>query len=129
MENFNAIGQWRDVEKGRPAREGRPAIPDQPIDPSGKLLTGESFSGAAELAEILASKRQDDFYRCLTEKILTFALGRGVTYRDTTTIDQIVQRTKDEGGSLRTLYKAIITSTPFTHQRNQSTTTTLASQP
>jgi mono/diheme cytochrome c family protein len=120
MENFNAIGQWRDVEKGRPAFRGRPAEPDQPIDPSGKLLSGETFASVAELAELLADKRKEDYYRCLTEKLMTFALGRGLTYRDTTAVDNIVEVLKKENGSMKSLYRAILTSVPFTHCRTTS---------
>jgi len=118
MENFNALGQWRDAEKGRPAFRGRPAEPDQPIDPAGKLLSGETFASVVELAELLADKRKDDFYRCLTEKLMTFALGRGLTYRDTTAIDKIVDELKKDNGNMKTLYRAILTSIPFTHCRN-----------
>lgn len=128
MENYNALGQWRTEEKGRPAFRDRPAEPNQPIDPSGKLMTGESFSSVVELAEILAEKRRDDYYRCLTEKVMTFALGRGMNYQDTTAIDQIVDRVKNDNGSLKTLYKAVITSIPFTHCRSQKTDPTLASK-
>lgn len=129
MENYNAIGQWRDSERvtnqGQSADSGsKPAI-----DASGKLMSGESFSGAEELAEILAANRKEDFYRCLTEKIMTFGLGRGITYRDTTAIDAIIEKTKNEGGRIRSLYKAIITSIPFTHRRKDPVGPTLASQP
>ena len=119
MENFNALGQWREMEKGRSAFGKRPEIPDQPIDPSGKLMTGEAFASVDELAGILAENRKEDFYRCLTEKILTFALGRGMTYRDSTAIDLVVEQVKKENGSMRTLYGSIITSVPFTHCRTQ----------
>lgn len=117
MENFNALGQWRDLEKGRKGFRGRSEEPDQPIDPSGKLMTGETFSGVDELAGILADKRKEDFYRCLTEKLFTFALGRGITYRDSSAIDLVVEQVKKDNGSMRTLYKSILTSVPFTHCR------------
>jgi len=117
MENFNAIGQWRDVEKGRPAYRDQAAEPDQAIDPTGKLMTGEAFSNVEELADLLADKRKGDYYRCLTEKLLVFALGRGLTYRDTTAIDNIVAQLKQDNGHMKTLYKAILTSIPFTHCR------------
>ena len=134
MENYNAIGQWRDAErsaaKGQNQRDAdqRDAV-KQAIDASGKLMSGESFSGAEELAEILAANRKEDFYRCLTEKIMTFGLGRGMTYRDTTAIDQIIARTQKEDGKMKSLYKAIITSVPFTHRRKDVAEPTLASQP
>jgi hypothetical protein len=125
MENFNALGQWRDVEKGRRAFGDRPEEPDQPIDPAGKLMTGETFASVDELAGILADNRKEDFYRCLTEKIFTFALGRGITYRDSTAIDLVVEQVKKDNGSMRTLYKAIVTSVPFTHCRTPDTNVTI----
>ncbi|MGL5017069.1 MAG: DUF1592 domain-containing protein, partial [Luteolibacter sp.] len=77
LENFNALGQFRTEEHGKP------------LDTAGQLLTGEKFSDVATLKEILAVGRKTDFYRCLTEKLLTFAIGRGVEYYDSTTIDQL----------------------------------------
>ncbi len=66
LENFNAFGGFRDMEKG------------QPIDASGQLITGEKFSNVDELKRILVDSRRGDFYRCITEKMLVFALGRGL---------------------------------------------------
>ena len=80
LENFNALGRWRDKESG------------QPIDASGKLITGESFNGISELKRILVDRHRRDFYRCLSEKMLTYALGRGLDYRDVETVDRLVER-------------------------------------
>jgi len=128
MENFNAIGQWRDMEKGRPAYRDHAAEPDQAIDPTGKLMTGEAFAGVEELADLLADKRKHDYYRCLTEKLLVFALGRGLTYRDTTSIDNVVAQLKQDNGHMKTLYKAVITSIPFTHCRKPAAEPTITSK-
>ena len=70
LENFNALGLWREKESG------------QPIDASGRLLTGESFHDVRDLKRILKDRHYLDFYRCLTEKLLTYALGRGLDYHD-----------------------------------------------
>ena len=105
LENFNALGQFRKKEHGKD------------IDASGELLTGESFTNIAELKEILAGKRKQDFYRCLSEKLLTFAIGRGVEYHDATTIDQLVARLEKTNGSLRELIIGIIESAPFQKRR------------
>ncbi len=78
LENFNAFGGFREVEAGGP------------IDASGELITGEKFSNVAELKRILATTRRADFYRCVTEKMLVFALGRGLDMQDEWTVDQIV---------------------------------------
>jgi hypothetical protein len=80
LENFNALGMWRDHERG------------QPIDAGGKLITGETFQGIREVKRTLATRHHNSFYHCLTEKLLTYALGRGLEYYDTHAIDQIVGR-------------------------------------
>ena len=70
----------------------------QPIDAGGKLISGESFDSVGELKRILKDSRRLDFYRCLTEKFLTYAIGRGPEYYDAEAIDGIVARlVKDEG--------------------------------
>lgn len=116
LENYNAIGQYRDMELGMPGWRGRDPEPDKPIDPKGVLMTGEKFESVVELADILANERRDDFYRCLTEKMLVYALGRGLTYRDATTVDRIVAEVKADDGKMRTLIRAVAKSVPFTHQ-------------
>jgi hypothetical protein len=105
FENFTALGEWRDKEH------------DRPIDPSGALLTGEKFSTARQLKKILANERRLDFYRCLTEKLLTYALGRGLDYHDEHTIDQIVEQLDREQGKFSVLLTGIINSAPFQRQR------------
>lgn len=105
FENFNAMGMWRDKERG------------QTIDGAGKLVTGETFNGVGELKKILAKDHRMDFYRCLTEKLLTYALGRGVEYYDTETMDQIVRRLDQENGRFSALLTGIIESAPFQKQR------------
>jgi hypothetical protein len=108
FENFNAMGMWREKERS------------QPIDASGKLITGESFKSIPELKHILASKRHTDFYRCLTEKLLTYALGRGLDYYDVHTVDQIVTRLEKEDGRFSALLTGIVESAPFQKRRSIS---------
>jgi hypothetical protein len=105
LENFNALGMWRDKEN------------NQPIDASGTLLTGEKFAGIRELKAIIKEKHRLDFYRCLTEKLLTYALGRGLEYHDEYTVDQIVARMDREQGKFSALLMGIIESAPFQKQR------------
>ncbi len=105
LENFNALGQFRTQEHGKA------------IDSVGKLLTGEKFSNVAALKEILATGRKKDFYRCLSEKILTYAIGRGVEYYDSTTIDQLTGRLEKNNGKLRELIQGIVESAPFQKRR------------
>jgi hypothetical protein len=111
MENFNALGLWRDNERG------------QSIDSTGKLLTGEEFKNVRELKKVLATERHQDFYRCLTEKLLTYALGRGLDYYDVETVDQIVDRLEADHGKFSTLLAGVIESAPFQKRRNISTST------
>lgn len=105
LENFNAIGQWRDQEGGKD------------IDSAGNLVTGEKFSNVMELKTILATSRKQDFYRCLTEKLLTYALGRGVEYYDAPSVDAIIAQTVKEGGGMKDLIYAITESVPFQKRR------------
>lgn len=106
LENFNAMGMWREKEQG------------QPIDAAGKLITGETFSNVRELKRILASKHQLDFYHALTEKLLTYALGRGVEYYDIETVDQIVARIVKADGRPSALLMGIVESAPFQKTRD-----------
>lgn len=110
FENFTALGTWRDQEQG------------QPIDPAGELITGESFSGVQELKRILVENHRATFYRCLTEKLLTYALGRGIEYYDEPTVDRIVDRLEQDDGRFHTLLSGIIESAPFQQRRNTAAT-------
>jgi len=105
LEHYNALGLWREEDRGRP------------IDASGRLLTGESFANAGELARILVTERRRDFYRCLTEKLLTYAIGRGVKYYDAPTVDAVVDRLEEDDGRMQTLILALIESAPFQNRR------------
>jgi EAL domain-containing protein (putative c-di-GMP-specific phosphodiesterase class I) len=105
LENFNALGMWRGQEFG------------QPIDPSGTLATGENFSDIKELKHILVKDHAEDFYRTLTQKLLTYALGRGLDYYDVETVDQIVARIEQSGGKPSALLAGIIESAPFQKAR------------
>jgi hypothetical protein len=113
LENFNALGRWRDKERG------------QPIDAAGQLLTGESFANVRELKHILATQRRRDFYRCLTEKMLVYALGRGLEHADVQTVDEIVERLEKTNGRPSVLLTGIIESAPF--QKRRATNTSPAS--
>jgi hypothetical protein len=66
---------------------------------------------------VLAEQHRQDFYRCLTEKLLTYALGRGLEYYDVETVDQIVQRLEENGGRFSALLDGIVESAPFQKRR------------
>jgi len=105
LDNFNAMGMWRDQERG------------QRIDPTGKLLSGESFANIKELKKILAANHATEFYRTFTEKLLTYALGRGLEYYDVATVDAIVDRLEKSGGRPSEAFAGIIQSAPFQKTR------------
>jgi hypothetical protein len=105
LENFNAMGKWRDKDL------------DEAIDTAGELVTGEKFSDIRQLKKVIATEHRLDFYRAMTEKLLTFALGRGLTYHDTHTVDIIVERLDKNGGRFSELLFGIIESAPFQQQR------------
>jgi hypothetical protein len=110
LENFDAVGAWR-------TRDG-----DAPVDPSGKLTSGESFNGAVELITILADKKRDSFIRNLSEKMLTYSLGRGIERYDRPAIDQIMKQTTAGGYRFTGLVLAIVHSVPFEEQRTDNPT-------
>ena len=108
LENFNALGMFREKER------------NQTIDASGTLLTGEEFHDASDLKRIIKNNHIEDFYRCLTEKMLTYALGRGMEYYDTEAVDRIVSQVKKEDGRFSALLMGIVQSVPFQERRNNS---------
>ncbi len=99
FENFDAIGAWRDLDG------------NSPIDPSGELPDGRSFSGAKDLINIL--KTEETFVRTITEKMLTFALGRGLEYYDKCATDEITAILIESDHQFSALVKAIVLSEPF----------------
>jgi mono/diheme cytochrome c family protein len=109
LEHFNALGRWRDKER------------DHPIDAAGQLITGESFTTVQELKRILVTDRRRDFYRCLTEKMLTYALGRGLDYYDVQAVDEIVSRIEKAEGRPSALVMGVIESAPFQKRRAPET--------
>jgi hypothetical protein len=117
LEGFNAMGLARETERG------------QPIDAAGRLLTGETFRNVGDLKRILKNERRADFYRCLTEKLLTYALGRGLEYYDVESVDRIVERLEREGGRFSALLTGVIESSPFQKRRNGSAAAAGSNEP
>jgi hypothetical protein len=115
FENFNALGAWRATDAG------------EAIDASGQLATGEKFADVRALKHVLTHERRDDFYRCLTEKLLTYALGRGLDYYDTYTVDQIVARLGHEDGRMSALLLGVIESPAFQNIRTAPPDNTVTS--
>ncbi|HKS35781.1 MAG TPA: DUF1592 domain-containing protein [Verrucomicrobiae bacterium] len=105
LENFDAVGRWRTLEEG------------QSIDASGGLPDGSKFAGVAGLEEGLL-KRPDIFVSTLTEKLLTFALGRGIEYHDAPAIRKIVSQAKEDDFRFTSVILGIVNSTPFTMRKS-----------
>ena len=101
LENFDAIGRWRTLGEGR-----------SPLDVSGSLFGGDSFEGVTGLRAALLAK-PELFVGTLAEKLLTYALGRGVDYRDAPAVRQIVRDGARGEYRFSALVIAIVKSPPF----------------
>jgi hypothetical protein len=105
LENFNALGMWRDTDG------------QQPINATGRLVSGEEFTSVSELKKILKETKYRDFYYCVTEKLMIYALGRGVEVTDAHTVDEIVNKLEEADGSFSVLLKELIQSPQFQRKR------------
>ncbi len=105
FENFDAIGRWRDLD-------GK-----DPIDPAGELVSGEKFAGPDGLMRILAGSRRAEFLHCLAEKLLTYALGRGLEYYDQPAVKKILVHMEKQGSTFASLVQGIVDSVPFQYRR------------
>jgi hypothetical protein len=104
LENYDAIGRWRTFD-------GK-----FPIDASGTMPNGASFSGPAQMKALL-SNNLPAFARALTEKMLTYALGRGVESYDRLAVKGIVQQASTADYRLQALIQSIVRSAPFQQRR------------
>lgn len=100
LENFDAVGRWRMLEGGKP------------VDSTGGLPDGNRFEGVGGLEEGLL-KRPDVFVGTLTEKLMTYALGRGVEYYDGATVREVIRRSEGEKFRFSSLVLGIVSSVPF----------------
>jgi hypothetical protein len=106
LENFDAVGRWRETDAGKP------------IDASGGLADGSKFAGVSGLEQALLN-RPELFVRTLTEKLLTFALGRGIEYYDAPAVRQIVEDSREDDYRFSRLILGIVNSTPFQMRRSE----------
>lgn len=104
LENYDAIGAYRE-------KEGR-----FNIDATGELPSGEKFAGAAELRALLLKNKHKEFAACVTEKMLTYALGRGLEYYDQCTVEEIRTQLEKNDHRFSTLIVEVVRSYPFQHQ-------------
>jgi cytochrome c553 len=110
LENFDAVGRWRDNDDG------------SRIDPSGTLYNGAHVDGAAGLQAML-SAQPDVFTGVLTEKLLTYALGRGTQYFDMPAVRGIVHEARDRDYRFSAIVQGIVESTPFQMRMKPATPT------
>jgi hypothetical protein len=106
LENFDGVGAWR-------TKDGK-----FDIDASGVLPSGESIQGPAGLRAALR-KKQDAFRRCLVEKMLTYALGRGLEYYDKCAVDEICKAVQENQDKFSVLILEIVKSDPFQKRRGK----------
>ena len=101
LENYDAVGRWRSEDAGAS------------IDASGKLPDGTEFSGPAGLNQLILTKYRGDFLRTATEKLLTYALGRGVEHYGYPAIRSIVRESEADNDHISSWILAIVKSAPF----------------
>jgi len=106
LENFDAIGRWRETEGGKP------------VDNSGSLPDGQQFAGVDGLESSLLA-RPELFVGTMSEKLLTFALGRGIEMSDAPAIRKIVNVAKQNDYRFSSLIIGIAKSQPFQMRRSE----------
>ena len=107
LENYDAIGRWRTEDAGTP------------IDASGELPGGIVFDGPAELKRVFATDFRETFVTTVVEKMLTYALGRGLEYYDKPTVRAIVREAERNEHRLEDLILGIVRSMPFQMRRSR----------
>jgi len=110
LENYDAIGRWRAEDN------------EAPVDASGTLPSGESFETPAELRKILVGDREA-FAHAVTEKMLIYALGRGLEAYDRRTMKDIVEQLEGDDYRFQTLIRAVVESMPFQMRRGEAVRT------
>ena len=104
MENYDAVGGWRTADG------------TEALDSSGKLPSGQSFNGPSELKGILLQKK-DEFAKCLTEKLLIYALGRGIEAGDRCNVTSMAKQVAEDKYKFSAIIRTIVLSEPFRKQR------------
>ena len=106
LENFDAVGRWRETD-----------ATGEPLDVSGELPDGTPFTGVEELKRALLAN-PEPFLRTLTEKLLTYALGRGLEYTDAPAVRKIVRDAASREHRFSALVLGIVKSVPFRQRRS-----------
>jgi hypothetical protein len=105
FENFDGIGRWRTSDA------------NAPIDASGAMPDGTKFNGPAELRRVLLDERREQFVSTVTDRLLTYALGRGLEYYDAPVVRRIVRDAAAGGYRFSSLVLGVAASTPFQMRR------------
>lgn len=101
FENYDAVGKWRTGDAGGP------------IVTTGVLPDGTEVNNASDLIRVLRDQHTDEFVRCFTEKMMTYALGRGLEYYDRCAVDKIAAQLKKNDYRFSSLVTLIVSSDPF----------------
>ena len=105
FEHFDAVGRFRE-------KDG-----DEVVDTRGELVSGERFADHVELSRVLSDSRQADFVRCVSEKVLTYALGRGLEYYDRPALAAMNVQLRKKDLRFSALIQAVVDSVPFQYRR------------
>lgn len=105
FENYDAVGRWRDTDKGNP------------VDAAGSLVRGQKFNNFADLRTLLTNELSGDFERNLAENLLTYALGRGLEHHDKPAVREVVKRTQAAEHRFQDMIIAVCESVPFQRMR------------
>ena len=101
FENFDAVGSWRTEVNGKA------------VDASSVMFNKQKLDGMDGLKRFLLANRQDQFARAVTHRLVTFALGRPLTFGDRSSVDQITADLRKHGDGLATLISLIVSSEMF----------------
>ena len=105
LENFDGVGEWRDKDGG------------VPIDASGRLPHGEQFNGASGLTKLLLEKHKGEFIETVTEKLMIYALGRGMAPDDKPAIRAVTRKAAEHNYRMSAFVEAVVESVPFQMRR------------
>ena len=115
LENFDAIGLWRATDEGTP------------VDPKAQVFDNTQIDGPEQLREWLTAKYGKQFITVATEKLLTYALGRGVEYRDMPLVRAITRDVIENNGRFSSIVMGVVNSKPFQMNTKHEAVTNTAS--
>ena len=108
LEHYDAVGRWREMDG------------DLPVKAEGMLPDGTVFEGATGLQELVGDKMKEKFLRCFAEKLLIYALGRGLEYYDECSLDKILETAAENDYRISDFVRAICESDPFRKRRGRT---------